>query len=98
MTSALNISLVRASSLASSRGNLETVASFSPEFTYSIFGDEETVFGYKGLKMHLQFAAHDLRPNLQVQFDEEFTPVDDVKPTDIKGLLKDFMTEGAPSY
>lgn len=90
-TSTFDISLVQPASPT----HLQTVATFSPEFTFSIFGDEETVFGYKGLKIHLRFAAHDLRPNLSVQSDEVFEPVDDVKPTDIKGLLKDFVTEGA---
>jgi histone acetyltransferase 1 len=38
----------------------KTLSSFHPQFTYPIFGEEERIFGYKGLIIRLRFAAHNL--------------------------------------
>lgn len=70
-------------------------ASFNPEFSYPIFGDEEAIFGYQDLAINLTFAAHNLRPHLQVDFGEKFKAIGDIKPTDVEGALKDFLPEEA---
>jgi len=59
--------------------------------TYSIFGDDERIFGYKGLKVNLQYNASDMRPNLQVSFSKKFAPVGDTEATDVKGVLEPFL-------
>lgn len=85
---ALEISFVQAAP-----GSLKTLSSFHPQFTYPIFGDEERIFGYQSLKLNLRFAAHDLRPNLEVLYDKKFKAVGDTKATDIEETLKEWVPE-----
>lgn len=86
---ALEISFIQAAP-----GSPRTLSSFHPQFTYPIFGDEERLFGYQNLKLNLRFAAHDLRPNLEVLYDKKFKPVGDTKATDIEETLKEWTPEG----
>ncbi|KAK1057668.1 histone acetyltransferase 1 [Friedmanniomyces endolithicus] len=65
-------------------------ASFQPSFTYPIFGEEERIFGYKDLSIALSFAAHDLQPRLEMKHGKLFSE-GDVKPTDIKEALGEFL-------
>ncbi|KAF7121681.1 hypothetical protein CNMCM5793_009153 [Aspergillus hiratsukae] len=74
---------------------LKTVSSFHPQFTYPIFGDDERIFGYKGLIIRLRFAAHDLRPHLHISYDEKFKPVEDIAAVDILKTLKPWISEEA---
>ena len=85
---ALEISFVQAAP-----GSPRTLSSFHPQFTYPIFGDEERIFGYQNLKLNLRFAAHDLRPNLEVIYDKKFRAVGDTKATDIEETLKEWTPE-----
>ena len=59
--------------------------------TYSIFGEEEQIFGYKGLKINLRFNAHDMRPNLQILYNRKFKAVGETEATDVKATLEDFL-------
>ncbi|KAJ5907720.1 hypothetical protein N7495_000402 [Penicillium taxi] len=72
----------------------QTLSSFHPQFTYSIFGDEEQIFGYKGLIIRLRFAAHDLRPHLHISYDQKFNAVDDTVADDVLETLREFVQEG----
>ncbi|KAL9135195.1 MAG: hypothetical protein Q9175_003615 [Cornicularia normoerica] len=85
---ALEISFVQAAP-----GSPRTISSFHPQFTYPIFGEEERIFGYQSLKLNLRFAAHDLRPNLEILYDKKFKAVGDTKATDIKETLKEWTPE-----
>ncbi|KAI1936880.1 histone acetyltransferase 1 [Ophidiomyces ophidiicola] len=76
-------------------GKLKTLSTFYPQFTYPIFGDSETIFGYKGLMMQLRFAAHDLRSNVCISYDEKFKAVEDVAPADLNKALKAFLPEAS---
>lgn len=69
----------------------QTLSTFHPQFTYPIFGDEETIFGYKGLIIRLRFAAHDLRPHVHISYDEKFKAVADAAPVDLNKTLKDWI-------
>jgi histone acetyltransferase 1 len=62
--------------------------SFPPQFTYSIFGDDEQIFGYKGLKVNLRYRAHDMRPHLAVTYIRKFDTVGDTEATDVKEVLR----------
>ena len=73
---------------------LQTISTFSPEFTYPIFGDEETIFGYKGLSIRLRFAAHDLRSNVHISYNERFKQVEDIAAVDLIKTLKPFVPKG----
>ena len=75
-------------------GKLKSIATFKPEFTYPIFGDDETIFGYKGLIIKLRFAAHDLRSNVHISYDERFKTVEDIAAVDLNEKLKPFLPEG----
>ncbi|KAK4079994.1 hypothetical protein Trihar35433_1099 [Trichoderma harzianum] len=81
---ALNISLV-----APSKSGLKTIAAFNPKFTYPIFGDDEKIFGYKDLKIHLRYRANDMRPHLRVAYSKKFKPVGEQEPTDIVEILEE---------
>ncbi|KAK0511466.1 hypothetical protein JMJ35_006039 [Cladonia borealis] len=85
---ALEISIVQAGS-----GSPKTLSTFHPQFTYPIFGEEERIFGYQGLRVNLRFAAHDLRPNIEVLYDKRFKAVGDTKATNIEETLKEWMPE-----
>ncbi|WFC98345.1 histone acetyltransferase [Malassezia yamatoensis] len=65
---------------------------FHPEFTYPIFGDAETIFGYKGLNVQLSFASGRLTPALRVSYDAKNT-LTAAKLDDIEGTLFPFLPE-----
>lgn len=69
----------------------EALSTFHPQFTYSIFGDEERIFGYQGLSVKLQFAAHDLYPNVGTRYDSKFKPVGDTQATDVLEILRKLL-------
>lgn len=73
------------------RGDGSEHAAFQPAFTYPIFGEEEAIFGYQDLSINLTFAAHDLRPQLDVKYSQRFPGVENIQPTDVKGALQDFL-------
>ncbi|KAH9827718.1 histone acetyltransferase type B catalytic subunit-like [Teratosphaeria destructans] len=69
---------------------------FHPAFTYPIFGDEEVVFGYQGLRILLTFRPHDLRPRLTITHARKYPALTDtIQPTDIRAALDDFLPEAA---
>ncbi|KAI9779559.1 MAG: histone acetyltransferase 1 [Peltula sp. TS41687] len=69
------------------------VASFHPRFTYPIFGDAQTIWGYRGLQIELRFTFHDLRSNLKVSWDAKHETVGETTPLDIRKTLKDWLPE-----
>lgn len=70
---------------------LQTVSSFHPRFTYPIFGEEERIFGYQGLRINLRFAAHDVYPNVGINYDSKFKTVGETKATNIEETLKEWL-------
>jgi histone acetyltransferase 1 len=74
-----------------SSSGLDVVAQFQPAFTYPIFGEAEQIFGYKGLEIGLNFAAHDLRPHVAIGYDEKFQTVGDTSALDLNATLKEFL-------
>lgn len=85
-TEALEISLFRGD---------EEIAQFNPLFTYPIFGDEEAVFGYKGLDISLSFASHNLKPHVEISWDEQWEQRGDIKTSDVRGALEEFLPSSA---
>jgi len=77
------------------RGDGSEHAAFQPTFTYPIFGEEEAIFGYQDLSINLTFAAHNLRPQLDVKYGKIFKALGNIKPTDVKEVLHDFLPEAA---
>jgi hypothetical protein len=72
-------------------GELQTLHSFHPKFTYAIFGDEERIFGYQGLKINLRYNACDMRPNVQIFYHRKFRTVGETSATDLKAILEGFL-------
>lgn len=70
------------------------IVKFHPKFTYPIFGESEAIYGYKGLKIRLRFAAHDLTPCLGVTWDKKVKPVGDVEAEDVEEKMKESLPEG----
>ena len=68
---------------------LVPLGAFHPKFTYSIFGDDETIFGYKDLKINLRFRANDMRPHLEVKYSRKFKAVGGTEPADVKAILQE---------
>ncbi|OAX80431.1 hypothetical protein ACJ72_05234 [Emergomyces africanus] len=74
---------------------INAISTFQPEFTYPIFGKEETIFGYKGLNIRLRFSAHDLRSNVHISYDEKFKAVADVAPLDLLQTLDPWLPKSS---
>ncbi|KAL2114141.1 hypothetical protein VUR80DRAFT_447 [Thermomyces stellatus] len=83
---ALQISLKRPS-----KDGPKSYKSFHPRFTYPIFGDEEQIFGYKDLSIDLRYRANDMRPFVKIHYSKKFNAIGDTEPTDIEGILKEFL-------
>ena len=67
-----------------SNGNPEQLPYFKPKYTYPIFGDEESVFGYKDLIISLYLSSAGLDPFLKLQYSQAVQyKGDGVKPDQI---------------
>ncbi|KAI1213428.1 acyl-CoA N-acyltransferase [Annulohypoxylon truncatum] len=84
---AITLSLVRPGPAK----EIVNVESFKPKFTYPIFGEEEQIFGHKGLKVNIRFDARDLRPNISVTSQRKFTSVGDVEALDVRETMKEYL-------
>ncbi|PMD41013.1 histone acetyltransferase type B [Hyaloscypha variabilis F] len=87
---AVYISLV-----APGEGGTKAIHTFNPKFTYPIFGDEERIFGYQGLKINLRYNSCDMRPSLQISYTKKFKTVGETSPTDLKAILEPFLPKTA---
>ncbi|KAK5137902.1 hypothetical protein LTR08_006671 [Meristemomyces frigidus] len=81
-------------SLVSADGS-DAADRFAPAFTYPIFGEEEAIFGYQDLAIHLSFAAHDLKPHVDIKYAKAFPAQGEVRPTDISAALAEFLPADA---
>lgn len=81
---ALQMSLI-----APSPGELKTVGTFFPKFTYPIFGDEEKIFGYKDLKISLRFRSNDMRPHVKVSSSKKYKHIGETEAQDVLATLKE---------
>ncbi|KUI59329.1 Histone acetyltransferase type B catalytic subunit [Cytospora mali] len=73
-------------------GPPKTIASFQPTWTYPIFGNEETIYGYQGLKVNLRYNASDMRPHFS-HTKSQTVPLDAAEQdlTDIKEDVEPFL-------
>ncbi|KAK0646657.1 acyl-CoA N-acyltransferase [Cercophora newfieldiana] len=85
---AFAISLVRPTKLEA-----KAIKSFRPAHVYSIFGEDEQIFGYEGLEINLDFNASDMRPNLRVKWRNQFEATGETEATDVVAVLKDYLPE-----
>ncbi|PGG99646.1 histone acetyltransferase 1 [Blastomyces parvus] len=87
--------VIQISMVQPAEGKLNALSTFRPEFTYPIFGEEETIFGYKGLSIRLRYAAHDLRSNVHISYDDKFKPVADVAAVDLLKILGSYLPKAS---
>ncbi|KAI9804100.1 MAG: hypothetical protein M1825_001502 [Sarcosagium campestre] len=73
----------------------QITASFHPRFTYPIFGESETIFGYQNLRINLRVASHDLRLSLDTRWERQYRAIGDTSPLDVKATLKDWLPQTA---
>jgi hypothetical protein len=67
---------------------------FHPDYTYPIFGDAETIYGYKGLSITLSFAGWDMKGYLNVSWRQKINPALGIDAEDVKETLKEYLPEG----
>jgi histone acetyltransferase 1 len=70
--------------------------SFHPDYTYPIFGDAETIYGYKGLSINLSFAGWDMRGFLRVSWHQKINPALGIEAEDVRETLKEYLPDGIP--
>lgn len=87
---AVTLSIVR-----SGKKDIQTIAEFSPTFTYPIFGEAEQIFGYKELEISIQFAAHDGSPHVDISYEKKFPGAKTTQALDLNQTLKEFLPETA---
>ena len=68
----------------------EQAINFQPLFTYPIFGDAETIYGYKDLNIFLCFDHYTFKPFLNIKYKEK---LDDPDLVDLKGTMDKFVPE-----
>lgn len=87
----LGISLVS----KSDEGLPRTIGHFRPTWTYPIVGDDETIYGYKGLKISLRFRASDMRPHLSHTSSRRVpVAVATADPPEINELFENYLPPG----
>ncbi|KAL8293125.1 hypothetical protein RQP46_000819 [Phenoliferia psychrophenolica] len=91
--SCLKLALVRSKDDAAALSDDDKVriAPFSPAFVYPIFGQEETIFGYRDLEIHFRFASGSLKQYLSVTSAAKFPETGDVKADDPEQTLYGFI-------
>lgn len=67
---ALKISLVSSAQ--------DKAVQFPPSFTYPIYGDDETIFGFKNLVIHLVFDSVSFKPFINAKYDAKMDNTDDI--------------------
>ncbi|KAK6463272.1 acyl-CoA N-acyltransferase [Scheffersomyces coipomensis] len=70
--------------------NSEGAINFQPVFTYPIFGDSETIYGYKDLVIFLCFDHYTFYPFLNIKYTEK---LNDPEIIDIKETIDKFLPE-----
>lgn len=68
----------------------EQALNFQPLFTYPIFGDAETIYGYKDLSIFLCFDHYTFKPFLNIKYKEK---LDDPDLVDLKTTMDKYVPE-----
>jgi histone acetyltransferase 1 len=67
---------------------------FHPTFTYPIFGDAETIYGYRGLSVQLSLAAWDFRGYLKVTWDKKIDNSSETGVENVEEIFREHLPEG----
>lgn len=63
----------------------------SPAFTYPIFGEEESIFGWDGLRITLDLRHDTLAPSLTVEYKDKVEEVGEVAADEPEEILSKFL-------
>lgn len=66
---------------------------FHPKFTYPVFGESETIFGYKELRIYIYLAEDDLSPCVDITWAEKLPRACEIEAEDVVKALKEFVPE-----
>ncbi|KAI9479665.1 histone acetyltransferase 1 [Coemansia sp. RSA 989] len=74
------------------------VIQFHPAFTYPIYGEHERIFGYKGLRIQLSYAAGSLATLLEVDYAKRIEQMDStlavpLKADDVDGPMRSVLAQ-----
>lgn len=76
------------------RDTKESRGSFlSPQYTYTIFGETERIFGYKGLSIDISLAADSLLTLLEVKYSERIPESSGVEVEDLDATISGYLPE-----
>ncbi|KAF9265788.1 acyl-CoA N-acyltransferase [Marasmius fiardii PR-910] len=89
-TESFFLSMVRAPEDRKALAEDENYEEFNPNFTYPIYGEDETIYGYKGLTIELRLASGSLASFLSVRWEEKL-PSKTVDNAELK--LREFLPE-----
>ncbi|KAJ2930049.1 hypothetical protein H1R20_g7005, partial [Candolleomyces eurysporus] len=94
---ALTLSMVRAKEDKEVLAEDESYQNFHPAFTYPIYGEDETIYGYKDLAIDLRFASGSLAHYLSVSYAEKLaaSTTDDAQATLSEYIPEDYYTDEA---
>lgn len=69
---------------------------FKPDLSHQVFGESETIFGYKNLKIKIYYSAGRLNTYVAVEYDEKVNPnkADGLKPDPILQALEEVIPSG----
>ncbi|KAI9499197.1 acyl-CoA N-acyltransferase [Zychaea mexicana] len=75
-----------------------TDTTFEPTFTYPIFGEQEVVFGYKGLSIKISYTSGSLRIYPRINYEQKYQPSSSSSASaepegadDVSNMLLDFL-------
>lgn len=89
-TDAIEISLV-----VPFEGGSKPLHSFKPTTTSSIFGEDETISGYQGLRINIRYNACDMRPGLQIMYKKKTKTANDRNTLNLKDVLESYLPRSA---
>ena len=85
--------------LVRSSAEIPTAEAFEPEFTHQIFRDDETIFGYRDLRVVIHMQAHLFKSYVHISYAEKIksalNPADDILGMLKKHLGDDVTTDPA---
>lgn len=77
-----------ASTFADDELDIEISSTFHPTFTYPIFGENETIYGYKDLKIKLSFKSDNLSPLLDIKYRAKLQEVENGSSSNLREKSK----------
>lgn len=67
---------------------------FSPEYAHQVFGENESIFGYKDLKVRIFYTAGPLNIYLGCKYSVRVDERDGLKADDVTGKISQLLTSG----